>query len=121
MRSERSFADVDITVNGTANTVKAGASFGGTANTVTLSKCYFASDASVKVNGEDASSPSLSGMTGIESEKFSDESWLTGESNFNLDTSVWHATENGPRLEVEDPQTEETPDEGETDTPSAEE
>ena len=121
MRSERSFADVDITVNGTANTVKAGASFGGTANTVTLSKCYFASDASVKVNGEDAASPSLSGMTGIESEKFSDESWLTGESNFNLDTSVWHATENGPRLEVEDPQTEETPDEGETDTPSAEE
>ena len=73
------------------------------------------------MNGEDASSPSLSGMTGIESEKFSDESWLTGESNFNLDTSVWHATENGPRLEVEDPQTEETPDEGETDTPSAEE
>ena len=109
MRSERSFADVDISVTGNNVTAHADAFVGATVNTVTFSKCYCASDATVTVKGEAVSLATRSGVTGIESAKFSEESWLTGNDNFNLDASVWEATPDGPRLVVES-----APDEDDT-------
>lgn len=109
-RSDRSFADVDITVTGTAVRANAGAFAGSIGNSVTLSKCYYASDAKVTVNGEDRAQAKHDGLTGIEGAKFTDESWITGSNSLNLDGSVWTVKDGKPCLEIELP--EETPDEG---------
>lgn len=109
-RSDRSFADVDITVTGTAVKASAGAFAGSIGNSVTLSKCYYASDSQVTVNGENKPQTKHDGLTGIEGEKFADESWITGSSSLNLDGSVWTVKDGKPCLEIELP--EETPDEG---------
>ena len=109
-RSDRSFADVAITVTGTAVKASAGAFAGSIGNSVTLSKCYYASDTKVTVNGEDKTQAAHDALTGVEGEKFSDESWITGSSSLNLDGSVWTVKDGKPCLEIELP--EETPDEG---------
>lgn len=109
-RSDRSFADVDITVTGTAVRANAGAFAGSIGNSVTLSKCYYASDSQVTVNGEDKSQTKHDGLTGIEGAKFTDESWITGSSSLNLDGSVWTVKDGKPCLEIELP--EEAPEEG---------
>ncbi len=109
-RSDRSFADVDITVTGTAVKASAGAFAGSIGNSVTLSKCYYASDAQVTMNGEDRAQAKHDGLTGIEGAKFTDESWITGSNSLNLDGSVWTVKDGKPCLEIELP--EETPDEG---------
>ena len=109
-RSDRSFADVDITVTGGAVKASAGAFAGSIGNSVTLSKCYYASDAKVTVNGEDRAQAKHDSLTGIEGAKFTDESWITGSSSLNLDGSVWTVKDGKPCLEIELP--EETPDEG---------
>lgn len=109
-RSDRSFADVDITVTGTAVKASAGAFAGSIGNSVTLSKCYYASDSQVTVNGENKPQTKHDGLTGIEGAKFADESWITGSSSLNLDGSVWTVKDGKPCLEIELP--EEAPDEG---------
>lgn len=109
-RSDRSFADVDITVTGTAVRANAGAFAGSIGNSVTLSKCYYASDSQVTVNGDDRAQAKHDSLTGIEGAKFTDESWITGSSSLNLDGSVWTVKDGKPCLEIELP--EETPDEG---------
>lgn len=109
-RSDRSFADVNITVTGTAVKASAGAFAGSIGNSVTLSKCYYASDSQVTVNGENKPQTKHDGLTGIEGAKFTDESWITGSSSLNLDGSVWTVKDGRPCLEIELP--EETPDEG---------
>lgn len=109
-RSDRSFADVDITVTGTAVKASAGAFAGSIGNSVTLSKCYYASDSQVTVNGENKPQTKHDSLTGIEGAKFTDESWITGSSSLNLDGSVWTVKDGKPCLEIELP--EETPDEG---------
>lgn len=109
-RSDRSFADVDITVTGTAVKASAGAFAGSIGNSVTLVKCYYASDSQVTVNGENKPQTKHDGLTGIEGAKFTDESWITGSSSLNLDGSVWTVKDGKPCLEIELP--EETPDEG---------
>lgn len=109
-RSDRSFANVDITVTGTAVRANAGAFAGSIGNSVTLSKCYYASDAQVTVNGDDRAQAKHDSLTGIEGEKFADESWITGSSSLNLDGSVWTVKDGKPCLEIELPK--ETPDEG---------
>lgn len=109
-RSDRSFADVDITVTGTAVRANAGAFAGSIGNSVTLSKCYYASDAKVTVNGENKPQTKHDGLTGIEGAKFTDESWITGSSSLNLDGSVWTVKDGKPCLEIELP--EEAPEEG---------
>ena len=109
-RSDRSFADVDITVMGGVVKASAGAFAGSIGNSVTLSKCYYASDAKVTVNGEDRAQAKHDSLTGVEGEKFADESWITGSSSLNLDGSVWTVKDGKPCLEIELP--EETPDEG---------
>lgn len=109
-RSDRSFADVDITVTGTAVRANAGAFAGSIGNSVTLSKCYYASDSQVTVNGENKPQTKHDGLTGIEGAKFADESWITGSSSLNLDGSVWTVKDGKPCLEIELP--EEAPDEG---------
>lgn len=109
-RSDRSFADVDITVTGTAVRANAGAFAGSIGNSVTLSKCYYASDSQVTVNGENKPQTKHDGLTGIEGAKFADESWITGSSSLNLDGSVWTVKDGKPCLEIELPK--ETPDEG---------
>lgn len=109
-RSDRSFADVGITVTGGAVKASAGAFAGSIGNSVTLVKCYYASDAQVTVNGEDRAQAKHDSLTGIEGAKFTDESWITGSSSLNLDGSVWTVKDGKPCLEIELP--EETPDEG---------
>lgn len=109
-RSDRSFADVGITVTGGAVKASAGAFAGSIGNSVTLSKCYYASDSQVTVNGEDRAQAKHDSLTGIEGAKFTDESWITGSSSLNLDGSVWTVKDGKPCLEIELP--EETPDEG---------
>lgn len=109
-RSDRSFADVDITVTGTAVRANAGAFAGSIGNSVTLVKCYYASDSQVTVNGDDRAQAKHDSLTGIEGAKFTDESWITGSSSLNLDGSVWTVKDGKPCLEIELP--EETPDEG---------
>ena len=109
-RSDRSFADVAITVTGGAVKASAGAFAGSIGNSVTLSKCYYASDAKVTVNGEDRAQLKHDSLTGIEGAKFTDESWITGSSSLNLDGSVWTVKDGKPCLEIELP--EETPEEG---------
>lgn len=109
-RSDRSFADVDITVTGTAVKASAGAFAGSIGNSVTLSKCYYASDSQVTVNGENKPQTKHDGLTDIEGAKFADESWITGSSSLNLDGSVWTVKDGRPCLEIELP--EEAPDEG---------
>ena len=109
-RSDRAFADVDITVTGTAVKASAGAFAGSIGNSVTLSKCYYASDAKVTVNSEDRAQAKHDALTGVEGEKFTDESWITGSSSLNLDGSVWTVKDGRPCLEIELP--EEAPDEG---------
>lgn len=109
-RSDRSFADVDITVTGTAVRANAGAFAGSIGNSVTLVKCYYASDSQVTVNGEDRAQAKHDGLTGIEGAKFTDESWITGSSSLNLDGSVWTVKDGKPCLEIELP--EEAPEEG---------
>lgn len=109
-RSDRSFADVNITVTGTAVRANAGAFAGSIGNSVTLSKCYYASDSQVTVNGEDRAQAKHDSLTGVEGEKFADESWITGSNSLNLDGSVWTVKDGKPCLEIELP--EETPDEG---------
>ena len=109
-RSDRSFADVDITVTGGAVKASAGAFAGSIGNSVTLSKCYYASDSQVTVNGEDRAQAKHDSLTGVEGEKFADESWITGSNSLNLDGSVWTVKDGKPCLEIELP--EETPDEG---------
>ena len=109
-RSDRSFADVDITVTGTAVRANAGAFAGSIGNSVTLSKCYYASDSQVTVNGEDRAQAKHDSLTGIEGAKFTDESWITGSSSLNLDGSVWTVKDGKPCLEIELP--EEAPEEG---------
>ena len=109
-RSDRSFADVDITVTGTAVRANAGAFAGSIGNSVTLSKCYYASDSQVTVNGENKPQTKHDGLTGIEGAKFTDESWITGSSSLNLDGSVWTVKDGKPCLEIELP--EEAPEEG---------
>ena len=109
-RSDRSFADVDITVTGGAVKASAGAFAGSIGNSVTLVKCYYASDSQVTVNGENKPQTKHDGLTGIEGAKFTDESWITGSSSLNLDGSVWTVKDGKPCLEIELP--EETPDEG---------
>lgn len=108
-RSDRSFADVDITVTGTAVRTNAGAFAGSIGNSVTLSKCYYASDSQVTVNGENKPQTKHDGLTGIEGAKFTDESWITGSSSLNLDGSVWTVKDGKPCLEIELP--EEAPEE----------
>lgn len=109
-RSDRSFADVDITVTGGAVKASAGAFAGSIGNSVTLVKCYYASDSQVTMNGENKPQTKHDGLTGIEGAKFTDESWITGSSSLNLDGSVWTVKDGKPCLEIELP--EETPDEG---------
>lgn len=109
-RSDRSFADVDITVTGTAVRANAGAFAGSIGNSVTLVKCYYASDSQVTVNGENKPQTKHDGLTGIEGAKFTDESWITGSSSLNLDGSVWTVKDGRPCLEIELP--EEAPEEG---------
>ncbi len=109
-RSDRSFADVDITVTGTAVRANAGAFAGSIGNSVTLVKCYYASDSQVTVNGENKPQTKHDGLTGIEGAKFTDESWITGSNSLNLDGSVWTVKDGKPCLEIELP--EETPEEG---------
>ena len=109
-RSDRSFADVDITVTGTAVKASAGAFAGSIGNSVTLSKCYYASDAKVTVNDEDRAQAKHDSLTGVEGEKFADESWITGSNSLNLDGSVWTVKDGKPCLEIELP--EEAPEEG---------
>lgn len=109
-RSDRSFADVDITVTGTAVRANAGAFAGSIGNSVTLSKCYYASDSQVTMNGENKPQTKHDGLTGVEGEKFADESWITGSSSLNLDGSVWTVKDGKPCLEIELP--EEAPEEG---------
>ena len=101
MRSERTAADVAVTVTGSAASVRAGAHTGGILNTVTYSKAYYAKEATVTVNGETATSPSLSGVSETERANFKDTDWLTGNDKLNLDHAVWTATEDGPRLVLE--------------------
>ena len=101
MRSERTAADVAVTVTGSAANVRAGAHTGGILNTVTYSKAYYAKEATVTVNGETATSPSLSGVSETERANFKDTDWLTGNDKLNLDHAVWTATEDGPRLVLE--------------------
>ena len=109
-RSDRSFADVAITVTGGAVKASAGAFAGSIGNSVTLSKCYYASDSQVTVNGEDRAQAKHDSLTGIEGAKFTDESWITGSSSLNLDGSVWTVKDGKPCLEIELP--EEAPEEG---------
>ena len=109
-RSDRSFADVDITVTGGAVKASAGAFAGSIGNSVTLSKSYYASDSQVTVNGEDRAQAKHDSLTGVEGEKFADESWITGSSSLNLDGSVWTVKDGSPCLEIELP--EEAPEEG---------
>ena len=109
-RSDRSFADVDITVTGTAVKASAGAFAGNIGNSVTLSKCYYASDAKVAVNDAEKTQAARDGLTGIEGAKFSDESWITGSSSLNLESSVWTVNEGRPCLKIEI--AEDAPEEG---------
>lgn len=109
-RSDRSFADVAITITGGAVKASAGAFAGSIGNSVTLVKCYYASDSQVTMNGENKPQTKHDGLTGIEGAKFTDESWITGSSSLNLDGSVWTVKDGKPCLEIELP--EETPDEG---------
>lgn len=109
-RSDRSFADVAITVTGGAVKASAGAFAGSIGNSVTLSKCYYASDAKVTLNGEDRAQEKHDSLTGVEGEKFADESWITGSNSLNLDGSAWTVKDGRPCLEIELP--EEAPEEG---------
>lgn len=104
MRSERSFTDADITVTGSAlSSARVNAFIGAAENTVTLSDCYYATDIAVKLNGETAEAVTRTGVSGTESAHYTDEEWLTDNDGLNLEGSLWHATSDGPRLDIEDP------------------
>lgn len=104
MRSERSFTDADITVTGSALTsARVNAFIGAAENTVTLSGCYYATDIAVTLNGETAEAVTRTGVSGTESAHYTDEEWLTDNDGLNLEGSLWHATPDGPRLDIEDP------------------
>lgn len=94
MRSYRSFTSVAITVTNNEGTNYVGAHTGRAINTVTFEKCYFADDVSVTLNGNTLKPTALSGVTGTESANYTDETWLNGEDNFNLDRGVWKVVEN---------------------------
>ena len=108
MRSERSFTDADITVTGSALTsARVNAFIGAAENTVTLSGCYYATDVAVTLNGEAEEAVTRTGVSGTESAHYTDEEWLTDNDGLNLEGSLWHATPDGPRLDIEDPDTAE--------------
>lgn len=120
MRSYRSFTSVAITVtnNGTNHV---GAHTGRTVNTVTFEKCYYANDVAVTLNGTAIDLTAPSGVTGTESADYTDETWLNGEDNFDLDRGVWKVVENEDgtkeiRLVTELPEE----DGGEEETPAEE-
>ena len=103
MRSSRSFTDVAVTVTN-AGTNRVGAHMGARFNTITLEKCYYATDAAVTVNGEPAQAVTSEGLAGTEKANFADIDWLTDDSGFNLDRSVWTVDGDGnTRLAFEIP------------------
>ena len=62
------------------------------------------------MNGEDRAQAKHDSLTGVEGEKFADESWITGSNSLNLDGSAWTVKDGSPCLEIELP--EEAPEEG---------
>ena len=100
MRSYKSFTSTDITVanNGVSHI---GAHTGATVGTVTFDNCYFTDEAELVLNGESVGYTAPSGVKNTPEANFTDTDWLNGESNFNLDRSVWTVVNGEVRLVVE--------------------
>lgn len=109
MRTYKSFTSVNITVTDNAS-AHIGAHTGGTLSTVTFESCYYATDATLVLNGNAVTYTAPKGVTGTESANYTDTDWLNGEKNFNLDRSVWTVVDGKVRLvaETEEPSEEES-------------